>query len=124
MLGPEATVVVLWSRYCGPSMEALPGIESVARDLAAAGVPLLAVTRDAPDSPEEYLEAGGFDLTVLFDVDGELGRALNNWGTPQYYVLDGEGRLRFVTSLEALVRQTTALRGSPASDTFVPGDMD
>jgi len=114
LLGPEATVVVFWSRYCGPSMEAMPGIESVARDLAASGVPLLAVTRDAPDGAEEYLEATGLDLTVLFDVDGELGRALNNWGTPQYYVLDGAGRLRFVTSLDALVRQTRALHGSPS----------
>lgn len=113
LLGPDATVVVFWSRYCGPSMEAMPRIETVADELAASGIPLLAVTRDAPDAAEEYLEEGGFELAVLFDIDGEVGQALNNWGTPQYYVLDGAGRLRFVSSLDSLVRHTTALRGSP-----------
>jgi peroxiredoxin len=113
LLGPEATVVVFWSRYCGPSIEAMPRIAAVAVRLAAAGVPLLAVTRDSPAAAEEYLDEGDFDLTVVFDVEGALGQALNNWGTPQYYVLDGAGRLRFVSSLDALLRHTTALRGLP-----------
>lgn len=112
LLGPEATVVVFWSRYCGPSTEAMPRIAALAGELADIGVPLLAVTRDPQEAAEEYLEEGGFDLDVLFDVEGAVGRALNNWGTPQYYVLDGDGRLRFISSLDALKRHTAALRGS------------
>lgn len=112
LLGPDATVVVFWSRYCGPSMEAMPRIAEVSAELAAAGIPLLAATRDPPDAAEEYLDENGFDLPVLFDVRGALGQALNNWGTPQYYVLDGAGRLRFVSSLDALMRHTMALRES------------
>lgn len=112
LLGPEATVVVFWSRYCGPSAAAMPRIAALARELADIGVPLLAVTRDPQEAAEEYLEEEGFELDVLFDVEGAMGRALNNWGTPQYYVLDGVGRLRFVSSLDALKRHTAALRGS------------
>lgn len=110
LLGPEATVVVFWSRYCGASLAAMPQIAAIASRLAEAGAPLLAVTNDPPRDAEEYLAEGGFELDVLFDDQGSFGQALNNWGTPQYYVLDGKGRLRFVSSLDAVLRHVMALR--------------
>lgn len=112
LLGPESTVVVFWARHCAYSNAAMPRIATVAGQLAATGVPLLAVTRDPPDAAQEYLDEGGFDLKVLFDDEGALGQAFNNWGTPEYYVLDGAGQLRFVSSLDALLRHTMALRES------------
>jgi peroxiredoxin len=112
LLGPEATVVVFWSRNCGASIAAMPRIATVAGQLAAAGVPVLAVTGDRPAAAAKYLDESGFDFSILFDVEGALGQALNNWETPQYYVLDGAGRLRFVSSLDALLRHTMALRES------------
>ncbi len=84
----------------------------MASRLAEAGVPLLAVTNDPPRDAEEYLAEGGLELDVLFDDQGALGQAFNNWATPQYYVLDGKGRLRFVSSLDALLRHVMALRES------------
>lgn len=110
LLGPEATVVIFWSRYCGASLAAMPRVATMASRLAEAGVPLLAVTNDPPRDAEEYLAEGGFELDVLFDDQGSFGQALNNWGTPQYYVLDGKGRLRFVSSLDAVLRHVMALR--------------
>jgi peroxiredoxin len=110
LLGAEATVVVFWSRYCGASIAAMPQIAAIAGQLAEAGIPLLAVTSNPPDDAEAYLVQGGFDLNVLFDHEGALAQALNNWGTPQYFVLDGRGRLRFVSSLDALLRHAMALR--------------
>ncbi|NGP52666.1 TlpA disulfide reductase family protein [Thioalkalivibrio sp. XN8] len=112
LLGPEATVVVFWSRYCGASLAAMPRIAAMASRLAKAGVPLLAVTNDPPRDAQEYLVENGFNLDVLFDDQGSFGQTLNNWGTPQYYVLDGKGRLRFVSSLDALLRHVMALRES------------
>ncbi len=116
-LGDATTVVVFWSRYCGASVRAMPRIAALAERLVEEGVPLLAVTRDPPAEAEEYLSEGGWEIEVLYDTGGEAARALNSWGTPQYFVLDDAGQLSFAfSSLDVLPRQVAALRargGSP-----------
>jgi thiol-disulfide isomerase/thioredoxin len=110
-LGDVATVVVFWSRYCGYSVQSMPRIAALAERLAEDGVPLLAVTRNPPAEAEEYLSEGGWALEVFYDTSGEAARALNSWGTPQYFVLDGAGQLSFAnSSLGELPRQVAALR--------------
>jgi peroxiredoxin len=111
-LGAKATVVVVWSRYCGFSHQAMPEIATLGARLGEIGVPLLALTRNPPAEAEEYLRDGGWEIDVLYDTDGEAARALNSWGTPQYFVVDGSGRLRYAfSSLDALPRQVAALLG-------------
>lgn len=121
-LGEEATAVVFWSRSCPYSRRAMPRIVERAEELAARGVPLLAVTGDAPEKAQEYLreedvrvEGGAHE--VLFDVEGEVADAVGSWGTPQYYVLDGEGRLRFTSSLDDLPRHVAALQAEATGAT-------
>lgn len=46
-----------------------------------------------------------------------MARAIGSWGTPQYYVLDGSGRLRFVSSLDDLPRHVAALRADRTEET-------
>jgi peroxiredoxin len=121
-LGEEATVVVHWSRSCHFSRRAMPKIVERAEELAARGVPLLAVTGDAPEEAKEYLReedlrVEGGALEVLFDVDGEVVNEIGSWGTPQYFVLDGAGRLRFVSSLADLPRHVAALRAEAVGAT-------
>ena len=89
----------------------MPRIAALAERLSEEGVPLLAVTRDPPVEAEEYLSEGGWEIEVFYDTRGEAARALNSWGTPQYFVLDHAGRLSFAnSSLDELPRQVTALR--------------
>ncbi len=114
-LGEDATVLVIWSRYCGPSRQAMPRVVELSEELAAEDVPLVAVTGDAPEEAKAYLREEDLDLEVLFDVEGQVARAVNSWGTPQYYVLDGEGRLRFVSSLEDVRRHVAVLRAAAGS---------
>lgn len=110
-IGSAPTVVVFWSRYCGFSVQAMPRIAGLSARLAAEGVQLLAVTGDPISEAEPYLRENGWDIRVLFDTEGEAARALNSWGTPQYFVLDAGGRLRFAfSSLDDLPRQIEALR--------------
>jgi thiol-disulfide isomerase/thioredoxin len=109
LFGSEATVVVFWSRYCGYSHQAMPRIVALAADLEAEGIPLLAVTSDGAEDVETYLRDGEWDLEVLLDTQSEAARSFNSWGTPEYYVVDREGRLRFVSSLESIRRQLEAL---------------
>jgi peroxiredoxin len=89
----------------------MPQIAALAERLAKEGMQLLAITRDSPAEAEPYLQEGGWDIQVLFDTKGQAARALNSWGTPQYFVLDGAGRLRFAfSSLDDLPRQIATLR--------------
>jgi hypothetical protein len=116
-LGDKATVIVVWSRYCGFSHQAMPGIAALGARLGEIGIPLLALTRNPPAEAEEYLQEGGWEIDVLYDTAGEAARALNSWGTPQYFVVDGAGRLRYAfSSLDALPRQVAALAGRYGDD--------
>jgi peroxiredoxin/tetratricopeptide (TPR) repeat protein len=111
LLGEEATVVAIWSRYCGYSARAMPELTALGERLASDGVPVLAVTRDDPEEARAFLADAGLTPAVWYDSDGEAVRALDSWGTPQYFVLDGAGRLRFAySSLADLPRQVWALR--------------
>jgi hypothetical protein len=42
-----------------------------------------------------YLREKRITLPIYEDPHDELGKALGKWGIPEYYVLDGEGRVRF-----------------------------
>lgn len=116
LLGEDATVVVFWSRGCPYSRRAMPRIVERAEELGARGVPVLAVTGGAAEAAQKYLREeeglhpGEGPLTVLFDVEGEMANAIDNWATPKYYVLDGAGRLRFESTLDDLPRHVAALR--------------
>jgi thiol-disulfide isomerase/thioredoxin len=113
-----ATVVMFWSRYCAPSAQVMPWVAELAARLADDGTRLVAVTRDSPADAETYLQGASLELPTYFDTHGEAARVLNSWGTPQYFVLAGSGRLRFAFgSLSDVQRQMTALSAQEQSAT-------
>ena len=54
---------------------------------------------------------------VYFDARHEGSRAFNQWGTPNYFVLDGDGRVRFdvTSSADEVLARAEALRADQAS---------
>ena len=115
LVSDEPMVIAFWSRDCAPSVRAMPQIAELSQQLASDGVRLLAVTRNSISRAQPYLEEGGWDIQVIFDTEGEAARALSSWGTPQYFVVDAAGRVRFaLSSIEALPRQVAALQSEPA----------
>ncbi|MDQ3556577.1 MAG: TlpA family protein disulfide reductase [Gemmatimonadota bacterium] len=89
------TLVAFWNRYCPMSAEQIPQLQRVAAMLQAQGYAVVTIAE--PPSPEfsRYMSAKGITFPVYHDVRNELTQALGQWGTPEYYVLDGEGRVRF-----------------------------
>jgi thiol-disulfide isomerase/thioredoxin len=89
------TFVALWNRFCPNSAEQLPQLQRVAETARAQGHAV--VTVGGPLGPElrRYLRERRLALPVYEDPREELEKALGKWGTPEYYVLDGEGRVRF-----------------------------
>lgn len=111
-LAGRITAVVFWSRWCGPALEALPGIQRMADRLAADGAHLVLVVEDPPSAElRSFFEEQGVSLQILHDTRREAQAAFVNFGTPAYFVVDEEGRLRFeYGSLRELLRQVAVLR--------------
>jgi thiol-disulfide isomerase/thioredoxin len=114
----KPSVIVYWSRHCGPALEALPAIDSVGRVLRSQSVSVYLVADEAPSA-----EIAGFfrehkiHIPVLYDSRKEINIALRNFGTPAYYILDGGGRVRFnhVQEVNDILLQIRAIQVSPNS---------
>ena len=107
-------VVVFWSRTCGPAVEALPRVNEIAARLARDGVRVVGIV----DEPSASLELKAFltkkQVTVPTYLDAwhDASRAFNQWGTPNFYVLDADGRVRFdvTTSADEALARAEAVR--------------
>lgn len=120
LMSPGATAVVFWNRLCLPAMVALPAIEQVRRRLQAHGIRMIVIgTEPLSAERERALARMDVPFPVYADRKGEATKEFVPPGTPSYYVLDGEGRIRFAYSnLDRLVTQAVMLRnasGTPAS---------
>ncbi len=111
LVGSDGAVVVFWSRYCGPSVVSMPRVAELSALLSSRKIPLLAITSDPEDAALSFLRQQNLEVRVLFDRSNEAKNAFGSWATPQYFVLDGQRRIRFAVSrIEDLMRQVAAIR--------------
>ena len=120
MTAGQPSVIVYWSRHCGPALASLSAIDSVGRVLRRQGVPVYLIADESP-SPDiaNFFRERQVVVPVLYDSRKEISRGLGNFGTPAYYVLDGGGRIRFnhVREVNDLLLQIEAIRSSDVSTT-------
>ena len=113
LTGGRPAVVIFWSRHCGFALDAVPEIASLVTRLTAAGTPVLFVVGESPSAALDGALAGlKVTWPVYFDSRGLLADAMNNFGTPAYYVLDGAGRIRFsfATEVPDIIAQVEAVK--------------
>jgi hypothetical protein len=112
VVNSKVTVLMFWSPYCGFSLEPLHELDLLNDRLASQGAQVVTIV-DQPFSKdlEQTLQvhrAGR--LSVFYDFRSDAHRAFSSFGTPDYYVLDSNGRVVFQHSrLEELPRQAAAL---------------
>jgi thiol-disulfide isomerase/thioredoxin len=112
VVNSKVTVLMFWSPYCGFSLEPLHELDVLNDRLAPQGAQVVTIV-DQPFSKdlEQTLQvhrAGR--LSVFYDFRSDAHRAFSSFGTPDYYVLDSNGRVIFQhSSLEELPRQVAAL---------------
>lgn len=108
------SVVAFWSPQSAPSIQALPEIERAARMLRHESIRIIAVqlrraSTEAPDRWQEIMPSVDF----YFDPRHDLASAFDQWGLPEYFVVDQAGIVRFQHStLRAVIRQATSLTNS------------
>jgi hypothetical protein len=99
----HVTVIAIWSRGCGPAVDDLPNMDRVAARLATKGVRTISVVDERTLTPAltAFLAEKKVQMKTYLDSHGEMTTAFNSWGTPAYYVLDSEGRIRFAATSDA-----------------------
>lgn len=108
----EVTLVVFWSRFCGPAIAELPVVDSVAARLRQRGVRIVSITDELPSTAlDRFIREKGISMPVFYDTRGEAMDAFNNHGKPAYYVMDSSGRIRFryANPVDDLILQAEAL---------------
>lgn len=114
--GSPATVVVFTCNHCPYALAWHDRLIAVAHDYSSRGVKMLAINpndaerypRDSPQAMADRVRAGDFDgVPYLRDESQEVARAYDAKTTPDVFVLDAEGALRY--------------RGAPDADHDDPG---
>ncbi len=108
--GAPATVVVFTCNHCPYALAWHDRIMAVARDYAARGVRMLAINpndaerypRDSLDAMRARVQSSEFDsVPYLRDESQDVARAYNAKTTPDVFVLDSNGILRYRGSPDA-----------------------
>lgn len=89
-LGSRFTVVAIASLNCAPSRSDLAALEQVRRRLAGTNVPVIAILEDAKPNESAVRDVAqlGYTGAVAFDDRSEVSRALRQYGTPQYFLIE------------------------------------
>jgi peroxiredoxin len=101
--GAPATVLVFTCNHCPYALAWQDRIADVARDYAARGVRVLAINandagrypRDSLDAMRERVSREDWPMPYLHDATQEVAREYGAKVTPDVFVLDAEGRLRY-----------------------------
>lgn len=115
--GQEAAplFVAFWSRFCGAALAAADELERTIERLEQQGIRTIVVVDEAPAADlAAFLAERDLSFPLRHDLDHEASRAFNQWGTPTYFLMDAEGRIRFEYSeLSDILRQAEVLRRMP-----------
>lgn len=126
LIAGRPSVVIYWSQYCGPALEALPAIDSTGRVLRDRGIPTYLVLDESPSAATvKFFREHKVGIPILYDSKRQVSTALRNFGTPAYYVLDEEGRIRFnhVSEVNDLLLQVAAIQAEVRSDRRTPAEI-
>ena len=97
----EMKLVNFWASWCAPCRVEHPTLEA----LAAEGIPLYGVNyKDKPRNARAFLaELGNPYDAMAADREGRMGLEWGVYGTPETFLIDGEGRI--VTRIAGPVTQ-------------------
>ena len=96
----EVVVVNFWATWCGPCRQEMPELELIYGKYRLAGLVLLSVNIDDPQTQERAVEmARTLKVTypVLFDTRKDVARAYDVGTMPVTVLIDREGVVRYVS---------------------------
>jgi len=93
----KVVLLNFWASWCPPCLREMPSLERLRVKMA--GRPLEIVALDSAEAPEEvnaYLARMKLGFPILLDPDGSNTKRWNVFALPTTFMLDAEGRVRYV----------------------------
>lgn len=98
----KVVLVNFWATWCEPCVAEMPSLQRLRERLGTERFEVLGVNfREGPARIDAFVKKAGIAFPVVRDTDGAVARA---WGArvfPSSYVVDPEGRIRYVLTGEA-----------------------
>lgn len=134
----KATVIVFSCNHCPYVLHVNKAFTQLAKEYQAKGVAFVIISsndvdrypQDAPDKMKEFAEASGYTFPYLYDETQEVARAYDAACTPDFYVFDGDLKLKYrgqmdnsrpmsdipVTGVDLRAAIDAVLNGGPVAD--------
>jgi cytochrome c biogenesis protein CcmG/thiol:disulfide interchange protein DsbE len=95
----KVVLVDFWASWCGPCKGSFPVLEQLHKDYAAKGVVVLGINLDeTKPAMDEFLAKHPITFPVVRDQKQEVAKVVKISTMPSSFILDGEGKVRFVHS--------------------------
>lgn len=94
----KVVLLDVWATWCEPCVESLPFYESLAATYRERGLEVYALSLDEdPRQVAQFLEQQGLSIQVFLDgPEQRAAQALRVNGVPTSYLIDRQGRIRYV----------------------------
>jgi cytochrome c biogenesis protein CcmG, thiol:disulfide interchange protein DsbE len=89
--------VDFWASWCAPCKRSFPWMNSMHSKYAARGLDVVAINVDQRRSDaDRFLKATPAQFVIAFDPAGDVPKRFNVKAMPSAYLIDPQGRVRFV----------------------------
>lgn len=96
-LGKNVVMLDFWATWCGPCIEAMPLVESVAEKFADQGLVFYAVNAgEDAETVKQFLSSNELELPVAMDLDGAISGLYLVNGIPQTVLIGKDGKVQVV----------------------------
>lgn len=95
-LGKKVVVLDFWATWCVPCIRAMPQLVEVAEHFGDRGVVVYAVNqKEKKETVLRFIKRKGWDIPVLLDLDGAVGRQFGADAIPTTVIIDQTGVIRY-----------------------------
>ena len=93
----KVVLLNFWASWCPPCLREMPSMERLRLKMAGRPIEIVAVaSAEGPDDAKAFLSKMKLGFPVLLDPDGSNTRRWKVFALPTSFLLDAEGRVRYV----------------------------
>lgn len=118
----KVVLLNFWASWCPPCLKEMPSMERLRAKAEARGLVIVALnSAETREEVDAYLSKMKLRFPILLDPDGSNTRRWNVFALPTTFLLDAEGRIRYVLTGPTEWDQGEALQVIEAMLAELPG---